>query len=171
MWLRRSCIASAILCLLLLGSETFGQQGAGAPGVDDPELYFAFFTFHQMIQKDISGTEAASDAGRLRAAAARHFDISEEDLARVGALSSTVLSSLSTVAEQGRTYHRGELAAGRRPVLAKLEAFNNRRLALLRQGASDLQRVLSAPGWQAAHAYINGTLRVNMVRKELTHAQ
>jgi hypothetical protein len=158
--------------LLLCDASVFGQQsGVAAIAPDDPELYFGFFSFHQAIQKDISGAKDASSGAAFLRAAADHFNISESDFLSAGRVISSVLGRISALMQAAKAYSSNEMAAGRRPDRTTLEAFQKQRLELLRDGANDLQQAVSPTGWEALHSYINGPYRSHTIRKELTRAK
>jgi hypothetical protein len=155
----------------LAGCAAFAQQ-AGTASIlpDDPEVYFGFFSFRQAMQKQIVAAKDASDGAALQQAAAQNFGISASDFAIVGLVSSSTLGGISALAQEARTYIAQELAAGQTPDPGTLAAFSAGRLALLRQGAANLQSSMSPAGLVALHSYINDRYRPRIVQMESTHA-
>jgi hypothetical protein len=160
------------ISVLLGGGVAIGQpQQPSGIALDDPELYFGFFSLHQAIQKDTARTTDGEGGIALKRAAARHFNISEADFTLIGKIASSVLENISTLMQAADDYYLAERAAGRMPDRTKLEAFQQQRLTVLQKGAKDLQATISPAGWSALHAYINDTYRSHITRKELANGK
>jgi hypothetical protein len=141
---------------LFFGAPQAPAQQSAATGIaaDDPELYFGFFSLQQEFQKDISAQGDAADGTVRQRAMARHLNIDEVDLRSAGSVANSVLEKVHAVAQAARAYYAAEVAAGLVPDRTRIAAFQQQRLAILRDGAKSLSEAVSPPGWAALRTFI-----------------
>ena len=161
-------------CLFLFALGLVAAQTASpSVSIDDPELYYGFFSLRMQMQRDISGISSesyVSTAGERQASLAQYLHLSEADFVRAGDVAKAVLARVGGVVDTARGYRTEEIAGLKVPDRAKLQAYQQQRTTILQDGMKELQRTLSPQGWQALHEYINGKYRSSVVRKEVSHA-
>ena len=185
------CVSGLIL-LLAAGAAVGEQHSPAAFAVDDPELYFGFFSLHQAHLKMAADAKVAEargvrsggqgsnemDSASLRAGFVRELGVTETDYDRLSTVAASILDRIDGV-NQAVAKLRDEILAARalgqmRPNSddqARAMALQQQRVEILRDGIRQLQSALSPAGWSSLHAYINDNYRSHIVRKELPRAQ
>jgi len=159
-----------VALLLFASGLVVAQTTITGISVDEPELYYGFFSLRTQMQTDISSAESDSIASERQASLAKYLHISEADFVRAGDVSKDVLARIAGVVSAAKAYNSQETAGRRMPDRVKLQAYQQQRTVVLEDGMKELKKALSPQGWSALHDFINGEYRSHLVRKEVSHA-
>jgi len=99
------------------------------------------------------------------------FGVSAAEFATMMEVSADVTKRLRTEAVAFATYAKAERTHGRRPSTNRVREFEVGRSRVLEDGLHRLQQRLSAKGWEAIWAYIQGPLRSGLVSTPLPTIQ
>jgi len=130
-------------CLFLFALGLVAAQTASpSVSIDDPELYYGFFSLRMQMQRDISGISSesyVSTAGERQASLAQYLHLSEADFVRAGDVAKAVLARVGGVVDTARGYRTEEIAGLKVQDRAKLQAYQQ-------------QRTTIPPGWHEGTA-------------------
>ncbi|HEY3840607.1 MAG TPA: hypothetical protein VGL72_28740 [Bryobacteraceae bacterium] len=156
-------IAGCAALFAAIAAPTFGQNKGGLPR-DHPELYYSYFLFIEGFGNwlDSQGAQAPGSQAKLMASAARYLKIDVRELPTLIATCRSVSANLRQIGEDSRRALADEAAAGKGRDLLALQVRADRRRAAIQDGISQLQQALSAAGWNAVHAHINGAHRASV---------
>ena len=174
----RSCRYSCALALVLLvtfGYSLWAQEPVSLKTEQDRELIAAFFAFQDSLAKEIARENA--DAKKkdknegFANGALSLFGVSAAEFTMMTEVSADVTKRLRTEALAFATYAKAERTHGRRPSKKRVREFEVGRSRVLEDGLHRLQQRLSAKGWEAVWAYIQGPLRSGLVSTPLPRVE
>ena len=131
------------------------------PGPENPEVAFMFLLHHHGLMGEARKLAAASSsaAGDTERAAAASMSLSVADFRAVDPVYSQVSALLQAIDKDANAYRDQVLSGALTLDTTTLHRFNDRRTTLKASIKRRLQATLSAEGWTALSAYIEGHFR------------
>jgi hypothetical protein len=139
------------------------QRPTPAPlAPDSPELFMAFFQFHDDFNQWADQRKAASALATqtLDGNIAKHFKVDVADLPKMRGVTTSVMANFRNI-DKSIADHLNARAKFEQlgdPVVLQLFLKQRQQAAL--DGQTQLQRVLSSASWAGLHDYINNTMRL-----------
>jgi hypothetical protein len=162
----------AALLLITLGTTGFAQsiqpaKPLSVPPIEDRELYYSFFNYHQGLVNSLQAAKAAApqNSAQLDQQMAALLQVDVKELPAVVANTQQVTQAYSSLAAERQASPAGGPAAGQLNQAQIAAQFEFRRARLTVEGVRTLWQALSIASWNGIHGYITGTYKAGLTTK------
>jgi len=166
MRLRFVCVVG--LFVGMLQAQNPKSSLLSVPRIEDPELYYSFFYYHQdLINKNQAAKTATPQNGpQLDQQMATLLGLDVKELAAVTSNTQKVIQNHAALEADRRAYKPNATPKSGEPTAKQRNAeFELRRVRITVEGVHALAASLSAASWSGLHAYIVGPYRTSVYGK------
>jgi len=155
--------APLFLCLLAASAAAQTKTPpASVPLIEDPELYYAFFNYHQGLVTALQASKAAApqNSAQLDQQMASLLGLNLQELPAVIANTAAFIQALADLAIEKQTKLANPSSVPGNPTAAQLNAaFEFKRIRITVEAFRLLNSSLSPASWTGIHNYITGTYK------------